>query len=194
MNDDLTTWIRAQLDVDEAWALAASTPYPYAAGQPAVPRSGLHWEWVTGDDWHSAVPDPAASEYLADGDPVRLASRETWPSSTRPDDPQWQQRRTYGEDVQDMDSAAAGHIARHDPARVLREVEAKRRIVDAYEQALQAEGEWRERPVPTRPADLRLHEQEGTEVIVAARTWRRACRALAAVHADRPGYRSEWRP
>jgi len=109
---DVLAFLRARYDEREAWALAASKPYPYAAGDPPIPST--------------------VSEYVADGDPVRLATRETWPSSTRPDDPRWQMRRTYSEDAQEMDSAAAGHIAFNDPAYVLADIAAKRLILDAY--------------------------------------------------------------
>jgi hypothetical protein len=73
----------------------------------------------------------------------------------------------------------AQHIARHDPARVLREVEAKRRRMERHER-LTAFGQpdrcrWCGRdtfvpwPCPDIQGDL-------------------------AVYADRPGYRDEWRP
>lgn len=78
------------------------------------------------------------------------------------------------------------HIVRHDPARVLREVEAKRAILGDI-QMCQACGIGR-RCVPhdasfgepvTRPA----HPDD--EQLV---------RLLAAPYSDRPGYREEWKP
>ncbi|WBB73251.1 DUF6221 family protein [Micromonospora sp. WMMD1128] len=78
------------------------------------------------------------------------------------------------------------HIARHDPARVLAEVDAKRRIIDEHEPY----------PQPQRMA---------TGEILACSTcgsvddspveW--PCptvRLLALPYADRAGYRDEWRP
>jgi hypothetical protein len=73
--------------------------------------------------------------------------------------------------------ADAAHIAAHDPARVLREVEAKRSLVNAHERRPMSKGDtadcahcwgavW---PCPT----LRL---------------------LASVYDDRPGYQETWRP
>lgn len=58
------------------------------------------------------------------------------------------------------------HIARWDPARVLAEVEAKRRIVDEA---------------------IELQEREGryAEAFLVA---------LAVPYADRPGYREDWQP
>lgn len=61
-DNDLVAWLRAQLDEDEAWARAASAPYPYADGNPPVPLGGVHWEWV------------AALPYAAD----RPGYREEW--------------------------------------------------------------------------------------------------------------------
>ncbi|WP_338683897.1 DUF6221 family protein [Streptomyces acidiscabies] len=63
--------------------------------------------------------------------------------------------------------ATTEHIAEHDPARVLREVEALRRIVDRY-------------------AWLREHGDTGGTAWVLP--------LLALPYADRPGYREEWRP
>lgn len=72
------------------------------------------------------------------------------------------------------------HIARHDPARVLREVEAKRRILDEIvplidQMDAQIESEWGSGLGPTGESD-------------------RLVKLLALPYADRPGYREEWRP
>lgn len=67
----------------------------------------------------------------------------------------------------------AEHIARHDPARVLAEVDAKRRIIVDYERYIaerrRAMGGW----------------YEGGSPILTF---------LAAVYAEHPDYRDEWRP
>ncbi len=63
--------------------------------------------------------------------------------------------------------ADAVHIAAHDPARVLREIEAKRRIVDRY-------------------AWLREHGDTGGTAWVLP--------LLALPYADRPGFQESWRP
>ncbi|WP_405769372.1 DUF6221 family protein [Actinacidiphila glaucinigra] len=72
------------------------------------------------------------------------------------------------------------HIIRHDPARVVAEVAAKRLIVDqsAY---------W-ERQAGGNIAALTNTER------AQRHTWLAACRMLAAVYADHPDYREEWRP
>lgn len=65
------------------------------------------------------------------------------------------------------------HIARHDPARVLAEVTAKRELLDQYEHLRH---------------DVMPDDMTGVWAIEAA------LRALGAVYADCPGYRDEWRP
>lgn len=75
----------------------------------------------------------------------------------------------------------AAHIARHDPARVLREVEAKRRIVDLIADDMQAaSGE-------VATADF------GEEMARWAKAFATA-RLLAVSWDDHPDYREEWRP
>lgn len=78
--------------------------------------------------------------------------------------------------VADSPSAAdVDYIVRHDPARVLREIEAKRAIVAEYERAhTRPKGD-----VASAGALLALHG---------------VVKHLAAVYADHPSYRVEWRP
>ncbi|MFD5221384.1 DUF6221 family protein [Streptomyces tendae] len=64
------------------------------------------------------------------------------------------------------------HIARHDPARVLREIDAARVLLAQYEGL----------------KDGLLDDMSG---VFALET---AIRAKAAVYADRAGYREKWRP
>ena len=70
------------------------------------------------------------------------------------------------------------HIARHDPARVLREIDAKRQLVERYERA-----------VENRRAHPEYLSSAGAHVALQA-----AVKLLALPYADRPGYREEWRP
>ena len=63
------------------------------------------------------------------------------------------------------------HIARHDPARVLREVDAKRRILELYDVSTSRE--------------LKLDAWE---------LMKHAVRALALPYADHPDYDESWRP
>ncbi|NED73352.1 hypothetical protein G3I51_13565 [Streptomyces sp. SID9944] len=71
----------------------------------------------------------------------------------------------------------ADHIAEWDPARVLREIDAKRQLLSQYE-ALAAGV---------------LVLTSGTQEILSE--YRRVILpSLAAAYSDRPGYREEWRP
>lgn len=87
--------------------------------------------------------------------------------------------------------SVAEHIARHDPARVLAECEAKQRIVALHRQAegpnyrgteccarCTADGEY--------PADDDYTDEQNWPCPTL--------RALAAVYADHEDYREEWRP
>jgi hypothetical protein len=79
----------------------------------------------------------------------------------------------------------AEHIARHDPARVLAEVDAKRRII--------------ERHTPHEMGNCRNCEAPHWGVKVCNHCYGQAwpCPDVLDVvvpHADRPGYRPEWRP
>jgi hypothetical protein len=74
------------------------------------------------------------------------------------------------------------HIARHDPARVLAEVAAKRRVIADYKDAvrtLNAAGPG------TPPHDI---------MTGATNTYLRTLRLLAAVYADHPDYLPKWGP
>jgi hypothetical protein len=85
----------------------------------------------------------------------------------------------YGDGVVPADAA---HIARHDPARILREVEAKRRILNRIESLL--------RPMPADASSAAVG-------IVTARLTEYELHVLpllALPYSDRPGYREEWRP
>ena len=72
----------------------------------------------------------------------------------------------------------AEHIARYDPARVLREVEAKRKIVTRYERSLAGDlPEWK----------------AGRELLIAATAiLKGAVVDLAVVYSDHPDYDEAW--
>ncbi|MFI6862633.1 DUF6221 family protein [Streptomyces sp. NPDC050421] len=67
-----------------------------------------------------------------------------------------------------LTTADADHIARHDPARILRDVEAKRRLIDWVLR-------WPMRPAPPSSVDGVLE-------------------LLALPYADHEAYRDDWRP
>lgn len=77
------------------------------------------------------------------------------------------------------------HIARHDPARVLADVEAKRRILERYESSAQSLAALE--AVPDYSLDAHrlvkaVHDANETAV-----------KTLALPHADRAEWREEWR-
>jgi hypothetical protein len=145
--DDLIPWLRAQLDEDERVARAATA---------------ARWWHNPGKAWL----DPAAfeafdlskgEEFVGYGEsPLSGCVAATGPASH----------------AQSM--ADAEHIALHDPARVLAEVDAKRRILALHDEQHDCDGD------PRSYAD----PYEGC----------RTLRLLALPYADRPGYREEWRP
>jgi uncharacterized protein YhdP len=75
----------------------------------------------------------------------------------------------------------AEHIAAHDPARVLREIEAKRRVLRQHED-VRAQVR---NPVSAENRRAARVEQGALEDVM---------RLLALPYADRPGYRQEWAP
>lgn len=76
-------------------------------------------------------------------------------------------------------SAVSEHIAHWDPARVLAECEAKRRIVEDYAKCV-------------RLRDIEHHVTDYSGGELAA--YETAVRFLALPHADHPDYRQEWKP
>lgn len=83
-----------------------------------------------------------------------------------------------------LPSSVAAFAVRFDPARALREVEAKRRIVDLLE------------------TEERVHAEHDEYTPGVNKLWgggrrsalRQVARLLALPSADREGYREEWRP
>ncbi|MEU9670372.1 DUF6221 family protein [Streptomyces bobili] len=73
-------------------------------------------------------------------------------------------------------SPVATHIARHDPARVLREIDAKRQALDHYEECARA----------GKGGVAAYRMAAGAVAMQIA--------IMALPYADRPGYREEWRP
>lgn len=88
---------------------------------------------------------------------------------------------------QTPERAVAEHIARWDPARVLAELDAKRRILDEHERTeCQGHAEpWVEHGAACR---YRCWVCGGDRYPCAT------LRLLAVPYADQPGYRDEWRP
>ncbi|NEW74994.1 DUF6221 family protein [Streptomyces rhizosphaericus] len=95
------------------------------------------------------------------------------------------------------DDGVGQHIACHDPARVLREIDAKRQILALYTATLESRAALRTRMrqvIHSDPDEFgKLHRQE-SELIETESGIRPVMLLLALPYADRPGYREEWRP
>lgn len=131
-SEDLVAYLKQRLREEEQWALAASVPYPYAVGEPKVPAGGVHWRWVAGEDWTPVKPDPVVADTVGGpdyyGSNVNLVSVEEWPSGN----PHRPMPAVVANSMVEVQSGPAGHIAYWDPARVLADIEAKRRLIDLH--------------------------------------------------------------
>lgn len=181
--DDLVRWLGEQFDEDELWAIEASR----RGDQPSV-EGGVHWRWMNTATDEEIVPDPERESYVGEMAEAAadLRSRETWPTASGIGElPQFAIR--YSEEVP---SAVGSHIVRHDPARVLREINAKRQLVKLHGRAtLHAGGGARYFDTSTVCRSCEANYQ------FPELSW--PCptlRLLALPYADRPGYREEWRP
>lgn len=84
-------------------------------------------------------------------------------------------------------SESADHIARHDPARVLAEVDAKRRLVaQVLRYEAKIDGEWGCCHSGDQIAAGQCEETNPNEI--------EALQLLALPYATHPDYREEWRP
>lgn len=107
MTDDLVAFLKARLDVDEQAARATGALYP----------------WVATDDGEvfevpGNLQDPHRCPEHVVGIPNMCSDLLV----------------ASGEDITDqLDTERAQHIVRHDPVRVLAEVQAKRRIIDLHQ-------------------------------------------------------------
>lgn len=156
--DELVRWLGEQLDEDERIARAAIR----AGGDvPGGVPGAAHWRFGNaftdegGTYWQITTMPPDAEVF----GPVELiGSGMSGGGAHEPE--------------------IARHAVAHDPARVLREINAKRQLVERYERAMENR---RAHPddLASAGALLALHG---------------AVKLLALPYADRPGYREEWRP
>ena len=115
----------------------------------------------------------------------------------------WRRGSLQDEAVRAIDPLDADHVLRHDPARVLAECEAKRRIVaEAFEVAATIDGEW---GCCHDADDIRRGYREPTpgwgdeaeplpEGCAGPEVAGKFLQALAAVYAGHEDYRQEWKP
>ena len=141
---DLYTWLKAQLDDDERLARGAADSMLW------------HGPVKAGEIWESDK-----GFVYTEGQVPGLRDECLWKADTP------------GRYTREMSELVAHHVARHDPASVLREVEAKRQIINLVDSKCGADGGY----------------VDGWE---DAAMW--AVKALALPYAGRPGYLEEWRP
>lgn len=165
MTDDLVRWLCTQLDEDERIARAAS-------GSTVVGEPGSWNSAPGGDEWEASRTD-------CDEDELLVALR---PGLPRPPDVmsgKWGAVVDFKPAFEDPRVSSPlpqfEHAARHDPARVLREIEAKRRILYLAVQL----------PKVTASTDMFDNNRDA---------WREVIKQLSVSYTDRPGYREEWRP
>lgn len=143
----IVEFLRARLDEDEVAAKAAIDPS----------RPGTHWEWEAPDEGG----DPESPRWLR--------TVEEFPTTSGVGDlPGF----PLGYDCKATPSAAMDHIARHDPARVLREIAAKRALI----------------------ADYQRYEAERRRMMNgwAPSTESPVIKAFAAVYSDHPDFDPAW--
>ncbi|MER6126665.1 DUF6221 family protein [Streptomyces sp. NPDC001795] len=88
------------------------------------------------------------------------------------------------------------HVTEHDPRRMLREIDTKRRILDLYTTAADGRSTLRARMREVIDSDTDefspLHRQEN-RLVETIEHVAPVVYVLALPHADRPGFREEWR-
>lgn len=157
---EMADWLLKQIDDDLLWARESSRR---DSGEAV--ETGVHWQWETDDD-RVVAPEPGLTEFVGgpDGFSVSLRSREVFPTRSVGDLPQF--AISHAEEVP---SAVGGHIIRHDPARVIADLTARRRTI---ERCLEK-------------------EHSGPETIVFADE---ILRDMTEAYKERPGYTRAWRP
>jgi hypothetical protein len=94
------------------------------------------------------------------------------------------------------DRTIANHMMAWEPARVLREIDAKRQVLTGHDKAVQAVEDLsavRDR-LHARGRDVFMTEMDLEAAIHRRDALGGVVRLLALPYADRPGYREEWRP
>jgi hypothetical protein len=146
VTDDLVAFLRARLDEDEqvAQATTAGPWWHEPRKQWLAPGAFERYDLAQGEEFVGYGQSPLSGCIAATGP---------------------------ADDQQSM--ADARHIARHDPARVLAEVAAKRDVIRLAERA---------------------HDYHATFLSGFAAAMEDALRKFALAYADHPDYRPEWAP
>ncbi len=147
--DDLIAFLREQLKVDERAALLALKGHDI--GDPA-----------------DMSADARSARWYADYERLMVVTDERAP-----------QQMAEIRDLGGVSKHAAHHIALHQPARVLAEVDAKKQILERYERAAAAK---------TSVSSFVRGQDDGY-----LQALEDTLRLLALPFADRPGYQEAWR-
>jgi hypothetical protein len=165
--DELVRWLGVQLDEDERIARAVRVPH----------------------DWHQG---PGDDPEWTDAEMVCMWPPEFHTPYER--DKHWRGLTVEGPEL-------AAHIAVHDPARVLREIDADRALIDEYSRLLDADAAHQREAARLAEAgddadviQLAALRREADYLPAMLHVLERWAKRKAAVYADRPGYREEWRP
>lgn len=154
---ELVEFLKARVAEDEEVARAAIQE----------DRPGSNWRWESSED-DSPFGD---GRPISDEVQVSLRTVENFSTGIAGDLPAFVVG--YAEEV---DDGGGRHIARHDPARVLREITAKRRIIEDYQVARSALDQ----------TDSRGSLRAGSNAFFVA------CLALASVYSDHPDFSERW--
>lgn len=145
--NELHERLNAALDELEQWAIAASSHHH------GVTSTGEHWQWEC-STCDTTVPVEPLAEFMecpsCSSVGVDLRSFEqygTVSSGTLPHMPM--------PSTEEVEPGAAGHIIRHDPAAVLRQVEAIRGLLTVFAEML----EDFPKDAPGRPTLQMMYEQ-----------------------------------
>ncbi|GGZ28521.1 hypothetical protein GCM10010387_22480 [Streptomyces inusitatus] len=176
MTNDLVEFLRARLDEDEAAARAAAEPPSWVKldRHPQLEWSVQYWD----------APDRAVV-VAEESSAYAVVATEA------------------GEGEEDAD-ARVQHIARHDPARVLAEIEATRRIIGesaadcstgcTTEHSFSGSCALRWMGPVQEENGTRWAQNESLVRVPAPFTPLSVLRLLALPYADHPDYRDGWRP
>lgn len=140
----------------------------------------------------------------------RIARATEWCAGTRTfngwdtarvDEVDWEIRSRNAVIGSGLGEEFARHIVAHDPARVLREVDADRALLDEYSRLLDANAaHQREAARLTEAGDdadviqLAALRREADYLPAMLHALERWAKRKASVYADRPSYREAWRP
>lgn len=118
--DELIAFVHARLDDDEWWAREASRRLP-----DGFTPTGEHWRWECETTDQPIKVDPVLDVYLEgeNHSSVGLRSVEEYPSTVGAIP-----HLVIG-NQDEIEAVVAGHVARHDPAHVLLDVQARRKTL-----------------------------------------------------------------